>query len=82
MNNDTITPIMYGLDLKMNTPYEAYVSNIAVEKHYGNGLQSAFTINPYLLKNGKTTIKIRLLPVKKLAKTLKMIKTCFCNPQM
>ncbi|MGS2737975.1 hypothetical protein [Sinomicrobium sp. M5D2P17] len=58
------TPIMYGLDVQMYTKYEIYLDDIAIEKWYNNSLSSFVDLNPYLLKNGKHQISVRLLPHK------------------
>ena len=51
----------YMIDLTLKTPHELYINDIlAVSRSRGSN--AAIDINPYVLKNGKYKIKLRLLP--------------------
>ena len=53
--------ITYMIDLTLKTPHELYINDIlAVSRSRGSN--AAIDINPYVLKNGKYKIKLRLLP--------------------
>ena len=53
--------ITYMIDITLKTPYELYINDIlAVSRSRGSN--AAIDINPYVLKNGKYKIKLRLLP--------------------
>ncbi len=52
----------YAVSVSAFTSYELYINDIAAEKDYDPGSQAAIEMNPYLLGNGKHTIKLRLLP--------------------
>ena len=53
--------ITYMIDLTLRTPHELYINDIlAVSRSRGSN--AAIDINPYVLKNGKYKIKLRLLP--------------------
>ena len=53
--------IAYMIDLTLKTPHELYINDIlAVSRSRGSN--AAIDINPYVLKNGKYKIKLRLLP--------------------
>ena len=53
--------ITYMIDLTLSTPHELYINDIlAVSRSRGSN--AAIDINPYVLKNGKYKIKLRLLP--------------------
>ena len=53
--------ITYMIDLTLRPPHELYINDIlAVSRSRGSN--AAIDINPYVLKNGKYKIKLRLLP--------------------
>ena len=53
--------ITYMIYLTLKTPHELYINDIlAVSRSRGSN--AAIDINPYVLKNGKYKIKLRLLP--------------------
>ena len=53
--------ITYMIDITLKTPHELYINDIlAVSRSRGSN--AAIDINPYVLKNGKYKIKLRLLP--------------------
>ena len=53
--------ITYMIDLTLKTPHELYINDIlAVSRSRGSN--AAIDINPYVLKNGKYKIKLKLLP--------------------
>lgn len=54
----------YAVSVTTYTPYELYVNDMPAEKDYDAGSNAAIEINPYLLGNGKHTIRLKLLPQK------------------
>jgi hypothetical protein len=44
------------------SPYELYLDDILIDSYYGNNISNTTELNPYLLGNGKHTLKIRFLP--------------------
>lgn len=54
--------INYILDLTLKTPYEIFIDDIKIASNYSRGSNAAVELNPYLLKNGKYKIKLKLLP--------------------
>ena len=53
--------ITYMIDITLKTPHELYINDIlAVSRSRGSN--AAIDINPYVLKNGKYKIRLRLLP--------------------
>ena len=54
----------YAVSVTTYTPYELYVNEMPAEKDYDAGSNTAIEINPYLLGNGKHTIRLKLLPQK------------------
>lgn len=59
--------ITYALELNMKLPYELYINDIKADYDY-IGTNSGVDINPYLLKNGKCKIKIKMFPAFKIGK--------------
>ena len=53
--------ITYGISLSMRVPYELYISDIKADFHYV-GANSGVDMNPYILKNGKYKVKLRIFP--------------------
>lgn len=62
----TIAPkdkqITYAIHINAKTPYEIYLDDIPVERHYESGMNSTIELNQYLLKNGNHKLKVRYLP--------------------
>ncbi|QCE42438.1 hypothetical protein [Psychroserpens sp. NJDZ02] len=54
----------YAVSVTTYTPYELYVNEMPAEKDYDAGSNTVIEINPYLLGNGKHTIRLKLLPQK------------------
>jgi len=54
----------YAVSVTTYTPYELYINDIPAEKDYDAGSNAAIEINPYLLGNGKHSIRLKLLPQK------------------
>ncbi len=54
----------YAVSVTTYTPYELYINDMPAEKDYDAGSNAAIEINPYLLGNGKHTIRLKLLPQK------------------
>ncbi|WFO16788.1 hypothetical protein M601_003030 [Cellulophaga baltica 4] len=56
--------VIYGISLQIDIPFELYVNDIVIAKEYSKSRKNmGIDINPYLLKNGTYTVKIRLLPL-------------------
>ena len=53
--------ITYGISLSMRVPYELYINDIKADFHYV-GANSGVDMNPYILKNGKYKVKLRIFP--------------------
>lgn len=54
--------IGYVVHINALSPYELYLDDILIDFYYGNSISNTTELNPYLLKNGKHTLKIRFLP--------------------
>lgn len=54
----------YIVHVNAMSPYELYLDDILIDFHYGDNLSNTTELNPYLLGNGKHTLKIRFLPKK------------------
>lgn len=55
---------VYGMDLNVPGPYELYINDISARKDYGAGMHNTFIeINPYVLKSGKYSFVLKLLPM-------------------
>ena len=61
--------ITYGISLSMRVPYELYINDIKADFHYV-GANSGVDMNPYILKNGKYKVKLRIFPAFKAGKKL------------
>lgn len=59
--------ITYGLQLNMKLPYELYVNDIKAAYNYVGG-NIGVDMNPYLLRNGKCKIRIKIFPAFKAGK--------------
>ncbi|MDY3548854.1 hypothetical protein PG291_09600 [Riemerella anatipestifer] len=53
--------VTYMLDLTMKVPHEVYINDILVAQKFRNS-NAGIDLNPYILKNGKYVVKLRLLP--------------------
>lgn len=53
--------ITYGLQLNMKLPYELYINDIKATYNYVGG-NIGVDMNPYLLRNGKCKIRIKIFP--------------------
>ena len=61
--------ITYMIDLTLRTPHELYINDIlAVSRSRGSN--AAIDINPYVLKNGKYKVKLRIFPAFKAGEKL------------
>lgn len=60
--------INYVVDLTLKTPHELYINDILVASE-SRGSNSAKEVNPYVLKNGKYKIKLKLFPYWQLNET-------------
>lgn len=60
--------ITYALQLSMRLPYELYINDIKADYDYIGG-NIGVDINPYILKNGKYKIRIKIFPAFKAGKT-------------
>lgn len=67
MNRYTYThkkEIMYGISIQIDMPFELYFDDIAIAKEYSKARKvMGIDINPYLLSNGKYSLKIKLFPI-------------------
>ncbi len=54
--------ISYIAHVNALSPYELYLDDILIDFYYGNNISNTTELNPYLLGNGKHTLKIRFLP--------------------
>ena len=61
--------ITYMIDLSMRVPYELYINDIKADCDYV-GANSGVDMNPYILKNGKYKVKLRIFPAFKAGKKL------------
>ena len=61
--------ITYGISLSMRVPYELYINDIKADCDYVGG-NSGVNMNPYILKNGKYKVKLRIFPAFKAGKKL------------
>ncbi|WP_260393328.1 hypothetical protein [Riemerella anatipestifer] len=61
--------ITYALDITTNVPVIVYVNDIKASE-YDMPLGTAIDLNPYLLKNGKCTIKLQIFPLFRKGDTL------------
>ena len=61
--------ITYGISLSMRVPYELYINDIKADFLYV-GANSGVDMNPYILKNGKYKVKLRIFPAFKAGKKL------------
>ncbi len=61
--------ITYGISLSMRVPYELYINDIKADCDYV-GANNGVDINPYVLKNGKYKVKLRIFPAFKAGKKL------------
>ena len=61
--------ITYGISLSMRVPYELYINDIKADCDYVGG-NSGVDMNPYILKNGKYKVKLRIFPAFKAGEKL------------
>ena len=61
--------ITYGISLSMRVPYELYINDIKADCDYV-GANSGVDMNPYILKNGKYKVKLRIFPAFKAGEKL------------
>ena len=61
--------ITYGISLSMRVPYELYINDIKADYDYV-GANNGVDINPYILKNGKYKVKLRIFPAFKAGEKL------------
>ena len=61
--------ITYGISLSMCVPYELYINDIKADCDYV-GANSGVDMNPYILKNGKYKVKLRIFPAFKAGEKL------------
>ena len=61
--------ITYGISLSMRVPYELYINDIKADCDYVGG-NSGVNMNPYILKNGKYKVKLRIFPAFKAGEKL------------
>ena len=61
--------ITYMIALSMRVPYELYINDIKADCDYV-GANSGVDMNPYILKNGKYKVKLRIFPAFKAGKKL------------
>ena len=52
----------YIVHVNALSPYELYIDDILIDFYYGDNISNTTELNPYLLRNGKHTLKIRFLP--------------------
>lgn len=54
---------VYGIDLTVPGPYELYINDIAARKDYSGGMHNTFIeVNPYVLKSGTYTFRLKVFP--------------------
>ncbi|MGQ7855153.1 hypothetical protein ACUN24_13035 [Pedobacter sp. WC2501] len=61
-SNSVKNKVSYVVHVNSLTPYELYLDDILIDFYYGNTISNTTELNPYLLGNGKHTLKIRFLP--------------------
>ncbi|WP_315152423.1 hypothetical protein [Capnocytophaga leadbetteri] len=61
--------ITYGISLSMSVPYELYINDIKADCDYVGAI-SGVKMNPYILKNGKYKVKLRIFPAFKAGEKL------------
>lgn len=61
--------LTYMLELNIKLPYELYINDIKADNDY-IGANSGVDVNPYILKNGKYKIRIKIFPAFKVHKKL------------
>ena len=61
--------ITYGISLSMRVPYELYINDIKADCDYVGG-NNGVDMNPYILKNGKYKVKLRIFPAFKAGEKL------------
>ena len=61
--------ITYGISLSMSVPYELYINDIKADCDYVGAI-SGVNMNPYILKNGKYKVKLRIFPAFKAGEKL------------
>ena len=61
--------ITYMIALSMRVPYELYINDIKADYDYV-GANSGVDMNPYILKNGKYKVKLRIFPAFKAGEKL------------
>ena len=61
--------ITYIIALSMRVPYELYINDIKADCDYV-GANSGVDMNPYILKNGKYKVKLRIFPAFKAGEKL------------
>ena len=61
--------ITYGISLSMRVPYELYINDIKADYDYV-GANNGVDMNPYILKNGKYKVKLRIFPAFKAGEKL------------
>ncbi|MBL1222473.1 hypothetical protein JET18_16590 [Chryseobacterium sp. L7] len=61
------------------SPYELYLDDILIDFYYGDNMSNTTELNPYLLGNGKHTLKIRFLPKKDSPDTMVQPKDIIFN---
>ena len=61
--------ITYMIDLTLKTPHELYINDIKADCDYV-GANSGVDMNPYILKNGKYKVKLRIFPAFKAGEKL------------
>ena len=59
----------YGISLSMSVPYELYINDIKADCDYVGAI-SGVNMNPYILKNGKYKVKLRIFPAFKAGEKL------------
>lgn len=59
----------YGISLSMGVPYELYINDIKADCDYVGAI-SGVSMNPYILKNGKYKVKLRIFPAFKAGEKL------------
>ncbi|MHC5310657.1 hypothetical protein ACYSNM_11435 [Myroides sp. LJL116] len=61
-------PTNYIIDLALKLPYELYINDILASSK-SRGSNAAIEVNPYVLKNGKYKVKLKLFPFWQLDQT-------------
>lgn len=60
--NPAAGKIGYIVHVNALSPYELYLDDILIDSYYRNNISNTTELNPYLLGNGKHTLKIKFLP--------------------